>query len=391
MPVSPRLFLICTLALGAAAPAGADDWSITGSVFERFEFETNRSLGADPEGHVYGGAGGLRINAERDDERTRMGLAGDIGANYFTGPGAASDGVEPDMTLSGDFAIRSRITTMGISGTASITPTSVDQQEESGETNFDANQVTAGMGLFATRQLSERASVSWNGDAVATRFVGAESGGVFTENDRFSSSIGLQRQITPEMSGSLSVSGTTVFVDATDENDTYSVNAATGVDQKFGPRFSVGGSVGATYSGLIKNRSGADGGGSATFSGSLSASYTGDAFTSAASASQSVEPTSLGELQNTTSFSVDLGYAVNDASSFSLGSTFQIQNSAVGDDGDDGDRRTFAVSPAYRYTISDTWGMRIGYDFFMEDQDAASTEISHGVFLELSQSFTLLP
>ncbi len=104
-----------------------------------------------------------------------------------------------------------------------------------------------------------------------------------------------------------------------------------------------------------------------------------------ASASRSVDPDVLGNLQSRTTFGLAASHAINEDSQFDVSAQYRISSSIAGID-----QKTFVFAPVYKYRLAREWSMAAGYTFTWTD-GAAGTAHSDDVFLSVSRSFVLNP
>jgi hypothetical protein len=104
-----------------------------------------------------------------------------------------------------------------------------------------------------------------------------------------------------------------------------------------------------------------------------------------ASASHSVDPDILGNLQAGDTFSVAATQAIDEASQFDISAQYRV---SVGVNAID--QRSFVFAPVYRYRLARDWSMAAGYTFTWIDGGAGKVQ-SDNLFLSFTKSFVLNP
>jgi hypothetical protein len=104
-----------------------------------------------------------------------------------------------------------------------------------------------------------------------------------------------------------------------------------------------------------------------------------------ASASHSIDPDVLGNLQSRDTFSLAATQAINEESQFDVSAQYRVSTNLTPID-----QKTFIFAPVYRYRLAREWSMAAGYTFTWTDGGAGSGR-SDDLFLSLSRSFVLIP
>jgi hypothetical protein len=102
-------------------------------------------------------------------------------------------------------------------------------------------------------------------------------------------------------------------------------------------------------------------------------------------ASRSVDPGTLGDLQERTTFGGAVIHRINDVSEVDLSAQYRI-TSASGFS----DEHVFTVSPVYKRNLTDEWSFQTGYRFTLADANEGKWH-SNNVYLTFSRAMLLVP
>lgn len=373
------------LSLGPSIVLG-QSWDVETSTFQRAEVESNRSLGGEPDGAVYGGAAGFRLNASTATERGGFDISSSLAGDIFTGPGSVDESIDLDSSVEANLDRSFGRSAVGLGVSASAQPTSFAQFFDTGVTNEDANQVNFAADGTVSHQISGRNSVSVSAAASTQRFFDGDTS--LEPTNEVSAETAWSYSVTPLTQTSVGGGVTGVRIDGSDV-ERISYDAFAGLSGQASARLSYNVRAGASFS--ETSRTGLDDTNDVNFNGSLGVTYEMPLLTTSFSASQGVEPSSGGELQNQSSFSLNLAYGLSDHSQVALGAGYVFQTSADGFEDFDSERQSLVVSPSYELGLSERWGMSLGYDFRYSDVSEEDLETSHRVFLELRQNFFIVP
>ena len=366
-----------------ATPLG---WSSGISLFERFEFENNRSLGGDPDGSIYGPSAGIRANARRDTETTTIGVDSEIGGDYFFGDGAGDEDLDLDARVGARVERRSLLTTYGLRADVSSRPTSVSQVDDS-DVFDDANQFDFRLQGDLSYQATRRDDIRFSTGGEITRFFSGETD--LDDTEEVFGTIAWAHQLSPVTETQVGTRLRGFFIDDDDNTNSYSANLFGGVNHRLSESLRVDVIAGATY--LDSNRDIVGDDESYGFEGRLGLDYRISDLSAAFSARQALEPSALGEVQNRTSVDFTLGYRLDEVSRLTFRSGYAFQKSADGFEDTDTERHLVRLSPGYQVEFTEWLGMRVGYDFRLEDEADDELETSHGVFVEFTQDIFTFP
>ena len=163
------------------------------------------------------------------------------------------------------------------------------------------------------------------------------------------------------------------------------VSAQAGIQHLRTSRHSLGASGGLSF--VSSDLSNGDSSTQIGFVGSGSFNYKLDEFSAGLSVSQSVQPSSEGELNSLTSLSGDISYRINSLQS--LG--FRINYTRRSDISGGGDILQFVtLGPSYNYSLTKDSSLSLGYQFRLRDEVASDVVTGHQVMLTLAHDLTLL-
>lgn len=381
--------LICFCACGGGAFAA--DWSVTTNLSQRFDADDNRSVVPDPPGYVVTSTSKLATTITADAPTHHFTFSHSFDYLKYAGPGAT--GLEDKFDFD-DFSMsltkNRKLTTYGLSASFTREPTSVTQFEDTGITTTNADQLTVSASGSVSHQINHNNSVSLSLSATNTDFTENVDGltPFFSANSSLTWSHSFNNLTSGNISGRLSYAR---YED--DENSRNLIFSSTiGLSRQLTKNLSTSVNVGARVSRSEQDATMLMPSSSqvlAGFNGNLSVSYKPNSDTSLSlSLAQSLDPSASGELQNRTSLSLSLNRAINSQSSFSLGVRAAVQESASNSGG--ALRKTLSVSPTYTRKLTSKWNSSLGYLFRYSDT-GTSTAHSNKVFVSISRAITIIP
>lgn len=402
---------------GGATRADPDGWTLNGS--------SSVTLGLDINAADSGGGGGGGGDSLRPRLSPRLALVavresrgGSLTLNGAVSPVIADDAPSNPlgfMAPSGGarLAIAGKRVNFTTGVTAAVRSTNFSrsllaEEPEDPEIPFDPDRLvrvrgdalqytvggTAGVGW----SLSDRDTLSLNGTLRRRDyFEGATS---LVPNTSAALSLGWSRALTNRVDASLGTSVT--WFNATpeagsgaagSESVTFGIN--TGASYAATRRLGLSAGIGVSFVDTLSRTGGTGGTGSRdtgldiSLNGNLGFTYTGAETTLGGTFAQSVEPSSSGELQNTTSANLSVAQALTADTTFAFQTRFLMQTPLGSGEGDSTDRRILRFTPSLSTALAETTSLRLGYALDLTDEEGEEP-VSHSVFLTLSRGFSLL-
>lgn len=392
----------CLVALAAitATSASAEDWTFGGRLVQRFQADSDRELndsttngGGDDGGFVFESATRVEGDIAVENKRSRWTLESGIGVSFFAGEGA-SDADDFDHTLPRlalGYTRTGKTSLFEASGVFSIEETSFSQFEDTGIADQDTTETRIEGEARYTMQLTEANSASIGATGSSVKF--SDTSTDLTPTDTVGVETAFTRRLSQRTSGSVLFNLGAFWADNEEETESRYAGLSGRVERNLTKNLDLSVRAGAAVVhteelvGATREDDVVIG-----LDGEAQLVYRAKEFDSALSASRVLVPSSLGELQTRTSVRFSLGHDINSVSRFDFSTAYSYLESAsdLGDNGDDDARQTLSVSPSYRLGLAPDWGMRVGYNYRLSDDDD-EVESSHGVFLEVSRDFEIFP
>ena len=405
-----RLLAVCLVAASASPPAAAQEWSIDGRFTQRFEADTNRKLDPDPDGAVFGAITRLNVDFGYATPRTDWTLSTGAVAAGYVGSGDTDGLNRLDPLLNTRVEHRGQRFVTGATGSFSRKSTSFVEFDEDGgidnegaRISTDAVRTVVRVGGFWTFLVDARNSLTVSSFGRVERF--SEEADDLEPSTSFGGRLSWSHQLDPLTSVSLQT-GVQHFT-ADDDVDTASTNVdvSLGLTRALTPRLSLTGTAGVAATRRTEDEiaflgigpvvvpvvTGRESDYSVSGIGSLGFSYRMDDTTFQLSASQSVQPSSRGELQDRTALSFGIRHRLAPRHDLSFLSAVTRRTGAVGSDGSsDEDTILFQLSPTYSYRVTEDWDASVGYRFRLSDEDDG-TAISNAIFFGFSRDLAIFP
>lgn len=397
-----------------AGSLSAAEWTLAADVDQRFEAHSNFGLAEDSEGAVVGSTTSIGLRLTGATKRTQWNVNTGARLSVFGGKGDDTGLDRSDPRLSAGVVHRGKDYTANAAfnflrtsvafaqfglaplpegavplpgGVVLLPDGSISLIEEFAtisDEDATLNRFNARGG--ATYSLDPRNRVSASAFGSLTRYSG--DSGELVPNTTYGADLAWERDLTRRTEAALRV-GVQRFT-ADDVTDTVSrtFTATAGFDTELTPRLSFGLDAGLSLVDFSQDPPGSDDT-SVQFAGGLRVNWALADTRFSLTASQSVEPSSLGELQSRSTVGLSVAHSINERSDLALISSFSRQVSAGGDAGLDEARNLFVLGPTYGIDLTSRWRLSMGYQFRLSDQEAGLAT-SHNVFLGLSRSFDLI-
>lgn len=412
-PVGTGLALALAVGLATALATGMatalradpDGWALDTLVTQEFRGASNPDLDDEDSSPEFRAT--TRLNATLTRESTISSLRLSAGFAPVIARDAPDDAIgflAPSVTAALAHALSPRATFTG-SLRASLTSTAFTENvfgfDEEGEPDLTDPTLTTGTAIRAS--LTGQAGLQWEATPRDAMGVSLRVNQV----DFFDGSVDLvpsrslalnsnwARALTPRLNGGLSAQ--LLFFEADNlENPrsiafTVTAGGDYAVTQRLSSTFGLGVSITDTSEREIvgdlagPRRSSTD----LSFNGQLGLTYDGVDDQISLSLGQGLQPSTLGSLQNTTSFILRYTHNVNRDTTVGLDTRLQLQ-ADLGDTAFSDANIALRISPFYTYQLTEETELRLGYSLELSDDADSDRAISHAVFLTLSRALPLL-
>ena len=414
-----RLAAAAIFALGAGMTdlARAAEWTIGGRVTQSLEADTNRDLDPDSGGPVYGETTSLNLAIGGQTKATEWTLNLGGRASFFFGPGeddADLDGLRPRVSGSvvherkqffsrtGFYYDRSptsfvRIDELGLPIDGPIDEPTDEPVDEPGFdpddavfSDVDAFQTTLNANQAFSFMLDPRNTIGLSARATIRRF--SEETDELTPTTTYGGGLSWTHQVSPRTGLGFAVDLRRFEADNPENREALTLDLLATADRQVNERLSLGFSAGPSITWSEETVANAAGANRVEetdigFTGGIEALLRRKTSRLSFSATQSVVPSSFGELANRTGVGLRYTYDINSVSSFSLATRYALRNSL---DGSGGARHFAALSPSYTYRLTPKWQASVRYAFELVDDDDGFAQ-SNSVMLSLSRDFSILP
>lgn len=360
----------------------AIDWSVLVGLTESFELSTNRQLNGTSDNVEARGVIGVGLNINGVGKRTRFGLSTGFNVGRSTDDDISNlNRLDPNLSATAVFLGKGYSINAQVNGRTQAT--SISEQIDSGITNQDATRIDVRASVGVSWQATKRDSLSISTSAQIVDF--SRSVGSFTPSQTFGVSASWSRQATETTSYSFSTNFRHFEADGVNSRTSRTANLQLGIQHSRTSRHTLGGSAGFSF----VSSDNTDGSSSTQvgFVGSGSFGYTIDEFNANLAVSQSVQPSSDGDLNAFTSLAGSLAYRINALQSLGFNITYTRRSDISGG----GDVLQFlSLGPRYSYSLTEDSSLSLGYQFRVRDDTTNSFQTGHQVTLTLSHGLALL-
>ena len=389
--VSRRLtILLIAGSVPGILPAHAADVDVSSSVSQSISVNDNPSLTPDSSGTVLTSRTSLSAAILAQMPTFVIGTNLSISYNAYAGPGIGSreNGYDfSDFNFNATKTLNAT-TTFTASGSFAVDNTATTQIDDTGITDFSADQFTLNLTAGVSRNINPNNSVSLNVAATSVSF--SEGADQFTPYD----DVNVSGQWTHHVNSRIETGATSSigFYQADGASDLRRriFKAGGNASVKLTKTFSANGGLGvdvvsAEGSGVTSSKI------LAGYSGYFSANYHGNRTEYALNMSHGVEPSASGKLEQRTRFLLNGTHniPVNARSNLALAAGYAYLLSASST-GSEPATQTITVSPTYSVELTPYWDANLGYTFTYRDDDG---EMAHSnlIYFSISRSGKLLP
>ena len=410
------------VALVVALPgweAKAADWYLKGLLSETSLYNSNQQLKANSDGNVFGLLSTVNLDFGLRTPSFRIKAITGLSYNYYFGPGAMADDFGPsglnerngfDFTIAGNAEYKRNIgpNTYNLSGFVVPEPTEISELTDSGKVTFDATRWSFGWNGGIDHAVDPLNTLSLDAAQKWVRFVGSDSD-EFTPYDSYSLAGIWKRRLSQRSDATVSAGIVQSTFGDSSGNTSTTYYASTGFAANLTKLLSVNASVGGQYT---------DSEDDGTLSGAIwnfGFDYVMKRTAIAFDASQSVAPSSLGDVQQTTALAVNINHKVSPR--LNLGASYRIASSdqspelldsqLIGASANyainsltnlslngsynmfraDDDENIMTLSATYGRELIERLRGELSYTFKYDDDSDEGVATSHAAYFRLSRPF----
>jgi len=363
-------------------PAGAADWSLASDLSQRVEAHNNRSL--DPDGSNAAIISYTTVGLDLEARTKRSAASLSVSSQVVTGfgPGAGDDESKINPGVSATLSHNGKRYALSADASLAVQPVSTTQIDDTGVTDVDATQLTVRYDSDLTLQLSKRSQIGFGVNVSLIDFTESSTALVPTET------IGVSANLRHELTQTTAMTFTTGLrrfaSDNAERRRSQTLDVALRLDHQRTRRHTFGLSGGLT---LVRTK---EIGQDVSFDIGLNAGASLDYqptedFSASLGISQSVDPSSSGELQSVSRFNSSLAYRANTFSDFGLRFDYTHRTSLAGDSES---FQSIQAGLNYNYLLAPETSLSLGHLFRLSD-GADGLATGHQIFLSLTHRFTL--
>lgn len=406
---SPAPAFVLAAAAASAVPAGAQEWSIDGFFSQSFEADTNRRLDTDSDGGLFGSVTRLDVDFGLTTQRTDWRLSTGVTAQGYLGPGDTDGLNRIDPRYDASVRHEGQRFVVGAQSSFRRRSTSFTEFDEEGGidgdgalVDADAVRTTVASSGFWTFILDARNQVTVSAFGRIDRF--SEEDDTLEPSSTFGGRVSWNHQLDPITSVSLQTGFQRFTADDAESTESINADVTFGINHLLTPRLTLGATAGVSATRRTEDEivflgigpvvvpvvDGRETENTIGGIGSLNLAYRTDDTTFSFGASQSVQPSSEGELQNRTALNFGIRHRLAPRHSFGFQSAISRRTGTVGEDESDDAQILFQLTPTYSYSVTRNWDANVGYRFRLSDDDDG-TAISNAVFFGFSRDLAIFP
>lgn len=377
----------------APSAALAVDWEIETSTNQLTEVDDNFRLEEDSSGVVFGTTTNVELGIFARSPTSLWRFTPGFQATAFAGPGDTEGLNDITPRVSTEYTREGPRTTQSLDFSFTSDSTSFTEIEDTGITTGDATRTQFNLnGDFTYLLGPSGSSLGLSGFAVVNQF--SDGASSLTPTTNVGASVDLSHVVNPRLTTGLSL-GVTQFTADSDEDTeslTYSLDAS--ADYDFNSRWSFGVGLGALVTDTerfvtVANGRRRDTEVSPGFNANAEINYRRETTEFALTASQALEPSSLGELQTRINFGFSASRQINERSTLRFDASYSTQTSSGTFEENETDRVLFSVSPGYSYQLTRNWSADLTYRY--RRQGGSTSGDSSNFSIRLTHNHTWLP
>ena len=376
---------LCLCLLVSASAAEAADTEIKAVFGQTFEASDNRKLAVNSPGDSYWSTSTLLVNAVARTARSTFEVIGNLAYRAYGGSGEQMQPNTLDRGIVGIATYRERDSKYFISASYQQRDASTVQIEGDGFSTLTGYVNTTVVTGGIERQLNATDSVSLTATGTITDFT--TSTGIASNN--VSARATWNRKVNRRLDWVGAIEYQRLSYDNATDTLTQIARATTGITARLSPRLAVFANVGVNWLNTENEFTAPitiDSGSTVGLLADLLVTYNLMRDTVAVlSASHSIGPNSLGELQERTSAGLSVRHEINDLSYWVIGGQFSRLDQPT-----DGVTNLMVASATYGRRLTQDWRTELSY-VFRHRQSGVGDADSNTVTFRLSKDFVLLP
>ena len=386
-----RAILACVGGAISASSAHAMDWTITSSLSQTFEANSNYQMQPNPPGPTYLPVSSALLNIIGRTPTMRVAATANLSYRTYFGPGAETLLPGLDHGFLGTWEKRHYLTTFKLEGSHRVQQASTLQLEETGTSTISGDVTTDVIEGGIRHQLSEIDQITWSARTVETQFsspTGTPSRTVSTTG-RWTHQLTALTALTP--SGQFEAID---YSSAGGGKTEVTISRATfGMNSELTKRLSFQGGVGITYITVEQNgpplavnpvQLPLGGGAAADWLANALLTYRinpTDQLTIAAT--RSIGPDTLGTISRNEVIGLVWSRRINHWSTLAFSTNFSHQSTRVGT------TDLYSASATYSYQLTPDWYAAVSYRF--RNRFSEPEAHSHAIFFSIRHDLTILP
>ena len=372
------------------------DWSLGARLGTRIGVDVNRNLDPDEERDTLLRTAldaGLILDAET--KRALLTIDAGLAAEFFAGdnpPRENRDSLDPtrlDPSAAARYTYRGKAYTFTGNLGFEVRAATEAQADDTGLVDDNASQINVRYGADLVLLLSETDQLSIGTSGGLIDFFNESLFSDLVATRTFDlARIGWQRQLTETSTIGVSAGLRQFAADNVDETRSQTVDLVLSLDHRRTPRHNFGLSGGVNFVRTTRQLLGPGKETDFDVAGLASASldYTSSAFRAGFGLSQSVDPSSEGELASFTRVDADLGYDVNELQNLDLIFSYSYRAPISGDQET---RHFLTIGPTYSFILSPETRLSLNYRFRASREEIDGIATGHQLFLTLTRDFAL--
>lgn len=371
----------------------AIDWQIETTTNQLTEVDDNLRLEEESSGVVFGTTTNLDLGIFARTPTSVWRFTPGFRASVFGGPGNTDGLNEITPRVNTEYTRTGPRTSQSAGFSFTSESTSFTEADDTGITTEDATRTQFNLtGDFTYLLSPSGSSLGVSGFAVVTQFTDGTSS--LTPTTNVGASVDLSHVVNPRLTTGLSLGVTQFVADNEEESESLTYSLDGSVNYNFNSRWSFGLGLGALVTDTerfvtIANGTRRDTEVSPGFDANAEIAYTRESTQFALTASQALEPSSLGELQTRVNLGFSASQRINERSTFRFNANYSAQTSSSNFEENETDRVVFSLSPGYSYQLTRNWSADLTYRY--RRQSGTSSADSSNFSIRLTHNHTWLP
>lgn len=378
------------LAVLAAAPAAATDWSVRGFFSQRLELDSD--TGGDSEGTTGNAITSLGLIVSAIGEQTTMTFAPGLTGIIDTDQGFDATNVLPRLNFSITHAVSP---VLSLNASASVVPrltnfSSIVEDEDFGPvlvpefTDRTALQLVGRASAGASYRVDPLNTLSLSTFTVLRRYVDADEASGFSDTDQYGVTARWSHSLTPLTALSLNTGWRTFSDRGSDGQTSDTFDIGLGLSGRLSPTLGYGLDAGTGYT--VSDDPDQDG--TFSFIGGGRLSYRGPGYGGAAGVRFDVDQNEDGALESQATAFLTANYALTPQARLAFVSSV-TRSSPLSGGGSDEDETRLSIGPSLSYRLTRDWTASTGYRL-RTDIEGGDGGLSNLFFLQIARNLELL-